>query len=932
MNETKEERISRLDNLKFNTRICNINESEEERITRLEKLKVNFRRYIMNETNEMRSERLVIQNINNKRTLERESTGNKKKRLKIAKESQLQVSSNIINVKDRIYNIWRSNVSGIDWNKAAFHYNKNTDYNNDQRISIGQMNVICKFCKAKRFKNESKGICCKQGKVQIETLEEPPYPLNDLLFNRSPDSKLFFNNIRNYNSAFQMTSFGASKIIRENFMPTFKIQGQVYHRIGSIYPEKINDEKYLQIYFMGNNEEEVNRRNEHFPFLRHSLLKELQDLLHNNNDKIKEIKYALERNNEPNFKLVIKENYRPTDEHARRFNKPTTNEVAILMIGDSTNKRDIIINKRDSTIQRINETHPSYDCLQYPLIFWKGQSGYGINLKQSNGKKMSCMNYYAYLIMVRENDYNVILHFRELYHQYATDIYAKIEGERLAFIRFNQEQLRTDNYDNVKDAMNNDGEAHNLGQIVILPSSYTGSPRYMRERQQDAMAYVRRFGKPDLFITFTCNPEWKEIKENIFNNQKVIHRHDITARVFRQYVLKLVDLMKNANIFGKQICYMYTIEWQKRGLPHAHLLSWLQESIKPTQVDSIISAEIPNIEDEQLYNTVKNNMIHGPCGYLNIKSPCMSNGKCSKNFPKNFIEETQTDRDGYPLYRRRQPNNGGKIVTKMLHGKEIQIDNRWVVPYCPLLSKIFNAHINVEMCNSVKSIKYICKYIHKGSDMAIVELEETDKCDEIKRYQMARYISSNEAIWRILDFQIHQRHPAIIQLVIHLENGQRIYFTESNVRERINIPPKTMLTSFFDLCGIDNFAKTLLYQDIPQYYTWQVGNRTWKRRLQGDRISEGIFKSSTIGRIYTVHPKNLECFYLRLLLTTVKGPVSFEDIRTVNGVICNTYKKTCAMLDLLEYDEHWDNTLKEASISRSPRKIRELFAMMICHC
>ena len=58
----------------------------------------------------------------------------------------------------------------------------------------------------------------------------------------------------------------------------------------------------------------------------------------------------------------------------------------------------------------------------------------------------------------------------------------------------------------------------------------------------------------------------------------------------------------------------------------------------------------------------------------------------------------------------------------MIHGKEIQIDNRWVVPYCPVLSKICNAHFNVEMCNSVKSIKYICKYIHKGSDMAIVEL------------------------------------------------------------------------------------------------------------------------------------------------------------------------------------------------------------------
>ena len=85
---------------------------------------------------------------------------------------------------------------------------------------------------------------------------------------------------------------------------------------------------------MGNNEEGVNRRNEHFPFLRHSLLKELQYLFHKNNDMIKDIKYALERNNEPNFKLVIKENYKLTYEHARRFNKPTTNEVAILMIGD----------------------------------------------------------------------------------------------------------------------------------------------------------------------------------------------------------------------------------------------------------------------------------------------------------------------------------------------------------------------------------------------------------------------------------------------------------------------------------------------------------------------------------------------------------------------------------------------------------------------
>ena len=99
-----------------------------------------------------------------------------------------------------------------------------------------------------------------------------------------------------------MTSFGTSKIIRENFMPTFKIQGQVYHKIGSIYPVQNDDEKYLQIYFMGNNEDELNKRNEYFPCLRRSLLKDLQELLHANHVKISEIKYAHENTTEHNFK------------------------------------------------------------------------------------------------------------------------------------------------------------------------------------------------------------------------------------------------------------------------------------------------------------------------------------------------------------------------------------------------------------------------------------------------------------------------------------------------------------------------------------------------------------------------------------------------------------------------------------------------------
>ena len=129
------------------------------------------------------------------------------------------------------------------------------------------MNFVCTHCKAYRFKGETKGLCCNQYKVKFEVIKETPFPLNELLFGRSTNSKHFFMNIRYFNSAFHMTSFGASKMNRENVMHTIKIQGQVYHNIGSVYPEISGEDKYLQIYFMGNNENEINKRSDFPPHI-----------------------------------------------------------------------------------------------------------------------------------------------------------------------------------------------------------------------------------------------------------------------------------------------------------------------------------------------------------------------------------------------------------------------------------------------------------------------------------------------------------------------------------------------------------------------------------------------------------------------------------------------------------------------------------------
>ncbi|CAH2101234.1 unnamed protein product [Euphydryas editha] len=136
----------------------------------------------------------------------------------------------------------------------------------------------------------------------------------------------------------------------------------------------------------------------------------------------------------------------------------------------------------------------------------------------------------------------------------------KMISERLNFICRNQQKLRADDYIHLRDALNQDASvnAANIGQNVILSFSFTGSPSYLDEKTKDAMTYVRNYGRPDVFVTFTCNPEWKDIKQELFPDQRSFDRHDNIAQVFH---LKLkIKTHKNNHkkrIFGPVKCYMH---------------------------------------------------------------------------------------------------------------------------------------------------------------------------------------------------------------------------------------------------------------------------------------------------------------------------------------------------------------------------------------
>lgn len=132
-------------------------------------------------------------------------------------------------------------------------------------------------------------------------------------------------------------------------------------------------------------------------------------------------------------------------------------------------------------------------------------------------------------------------------------------------------------------------------------------------------------------------------------------------------------------------------------------------------------------------------------------------------------------------------------------------------------------------------------------------------------------------------FNIHERYPNVVHLAVHLENGHRVYYTKDNMLQKATQGMKTTLTGFFELCKIDKFAKTLLYNQVPKYYTWNIPKQQFLRRKMGAPVQNypGLKSTGALGRVYTVHPNNAECYYLRMLLHNVKGPTSFEYLRTV---------------------------------------------------
>jgi hypothetical protein len=422
----------------------------------------------------------------------------------------------------------------------------------------------------------------------------------------------------------------------------------------------------------------------------------------------------------------------------RTYNPPSCPEVAVVTNSDLENhqqhyNRSVVVHlKNTGTLKEISYSHPAFYPLCYPLFHLKGEAGWHFALKSSTNpdKKITMMDYAKYILQIRDNVHrrniaqlqlkivrDILLCGNALSQQYICDLYIALENDRLNYIRTHQDQIKAELYCQLLEAVHN-GEGNMAGKRIVLPHTHIGSPRWYYGEYQDGMARCRALQKPDLFITFTCNPKWPEIQESLKGFEEgVSSRPDLVSRVFQLKLEALMQDIETEQYFGKVTGYMYTVEWQKRGLPHAHILLFLhpEDAIRTVaEIDKVVCAEFPDKDlCPELFQLVTDHMVHGPCGHIIKDRPCcQAKGRCEEHYPKVCRPQTILTEGSYPEYRRRSPVDGGTVFE---FGRDkIPLDNGWVVPYNPTLLMKFRAHINVEICSTVKAIKYLHKYIFKG--------------------------------------------------------------------------------------------------------------------------------------------------------------------------------------------------------------------------
>ncbi|KAG8744254.1 hypothetical protein FRC12_014842 [Ceratobasidium sp. 428] len=414
------------------------------------------------------------------------------------------------------------------------------------------MDIVCPNCQALHWLEEwlthtragvyKFGSCCRSGQVSLPLQKRPPQLLLELFTRQHDLTQNFFDNIRSINAALAFTSFGATHMpAQQGGGPyVFKIGGEIYHRAGDLAPAAGTIASYAQLYVYDAHQEAATVRINRVEnsSVERTLLRQLTGVLHESHGYAQHYKHAWQRLNGVGVQTVAVVLRQGRNQDPRRYNLPTSNEVALIIPDGAIDKqRDIELHKTRGGVKHMDSWNPAYACLHYVLLFPRGEHGFQRHIPieaaawepgqhpraalrnrgqdgegdeeegeiagggRQKRRTISELEYYSYYLFPRETHtaddlpatadthFSNLFRGGRLFQQYLADIWGNIDQSRLLYLRNHQENLRVELYVGLADAVHNDVMA--LGaQIgrVIVPSSYYGGQRQMMEAYQDAMA------------------------------------------------------------------------------------------------------------------------------------------------------------------------------------------------------------------------------------------------------------------------------------------------------------------------------------------------------------------------------------------------------------------------------------------------------------
>ncbi|KAL5130922.1 Replication protein A DNA-binding subunit C [Glycine soja] len=437
--------------------------------------------------------------------------------------------------------------------------------------------------------------------------------------------------------------------------PTIRIQGQPCHRIGSLLPMPGKQPKFSQLYIFDTQNEVENRINTMSQHVRiqPEIVSTLSQMLDEYNVHAKSFRMARD-------KLANTQ----VDNVKLRLIATHEKDVAALIVGDfdPDSRRDIIVETQNGELQRIHELHSSYLGLQYPLLFPYGEDGYRPDIlhrctpssRKRKRNRLTMREWFAYRLQSNQMKHKLCC----ILENYSNNSLLKhtrwLSLKGLATLGTIKKNLELTNTGSSKDS--------SKGKIVILSSTFVGSPRYMDQLYFDGMAICSHVGFPNLFITLTCNPNWPEIRRVLAHlNLKPIDRPDLISRVFRlKYEQMLFDLTKK-HLLGKVVACEYALfNYLLYHLLELHIddeqlknltLLEIEKLLHPNQKSLRDYPTMPYLEGGNHASCLENSLILSELNY--------NNDEARSEFENLFLSMTNEQKQIYHKIMEAVNNNKG---------------------------------------------------------------------------------------------------------------------------------------------------------------------------------------------------------------------------------------------------------------------------------